>query len=87
MLKTWMIDAGNSSKGQVGFTVYGIKAKTKKEALKIAQHDGAPEELHDRFEGADGRRYEVNVYFNVKALTLKNVFEDDTNDDEDTDVE
>lgn len=81
----WMIDAGNSSVGPVGFTLYGINADSPEAALEVAKRAFGlgTGELHDRFTGEDGEtRFELNVYFNADALTLENVYEDDMDSDD-----
>lgn len=72
----WKIDAGNSSTGQIGFVAYDIIADTKEAALaKVC--DIFPESFEDHFTDNDGARVTVLTYFNINALTLDNIEEDD----------
>ena len=78
MMKTWKIDAGNSSSGPVGFVVYGIQAETAEAALAHAQTRGVlPECIETTTEDDDALPVTIVTYFNPAALTLDNIEEDD----------
>jgi len=82
--KTWKIDAGNSSTGQIGFCAYGIKADTKEAALdKIKKL--FPDQLEDTYDMDDREPITICTYFNTNALTLDNIEEDEDADDSDED--
>jgi len=88
--KRWIIEGGNSTDGQVGFVLRGVRAATAEEALGIVQQTYAlPEEVQEDYEDgtpahgrpasqrAEVQRTHLSVYFNAEALTLANVSEDD----------
>ena len=81
-LKTWKIDAGNSSTGPCGFVVYNLRAATKEEALQKARETFAvPESITDKGEDDDGNRTTVIAYLNASALTLDDIEEVEDEDD------
>jgi hypothetical protein len=92
-LKSFLVDAGNSSKGPVGFCMR-VKAYTKEEAIEIAKQV-MPEAIEvdrgylwDEGDNLVDRVEYLNVYFNDQALTVADIEESETEDaeeDEDND--
>lgn len=87
-MKTWKIDAGNSTDGTVGFVLYGIKAATAEDALRIVRETFIlPESLQEKTEDDSGHRGLLCVYFNAEKLTLDDIEEDDDFDGSEDDSE
>lgn len=74
-LKRWKVDAGNSTKGTVGFVLYDIFARSQKEALAKAKAQ-LPEATSCSVASRDGKALLLRVYFNPQALTLRDIEED-----------
>lgn len=87
--KYWTIDAGNSSTGQVGFVLRGIRAETKEQALEIGQTmlpEDMQEDVRANVEERDSQPHaHLSIYFNTGKLTLADVSEDDMEDYDDDD--
>lgn len=87
-LKSFLVSAGNSSKGPVGFCMR-VRAKSKAQAIKIAKI-ALPEciEANDYIydDGVDTAEYSFgaieyfNVYFNDAALTVADIEDGETED-------
>lgn len=77
----WIVEAGDSTIGPVGFVVEGLTADTKEAALKQLRESYAvlPEMTELKGEDEDGNPLVVRVYFNADALTVDNIEEDGGN--------
>jgi hypothetical protein len=88
-LKSFLVSAGNSSKGPVGFCMR-VRATTKAQAIKIARA-ALPESIEandyiydDGDSESDGAIEYFNVYFNDAALTVADIEDGETEDVEET---
>lgn len=88
-MKSFHFDLGNSTKGPVGYCAV-IKAETEKEALEILKAVLPTDEKIQPC-GTDEQNAAVEyieVYFNDKAITLKDIDEEnDVDDDEESEDE
>lgn len=85
-LKSFLVSAGNSSEGPVGFCMR-VRAKSKAQAIKIAK-SALPEciEANDYIydDGMNTAEYSIgaieyfNVYFNDAALTVADIEDGET---------
>ncbi len=84
-LKSFLISAGNSSVGAIGFCAR-VKARSKKEAIEIAKEQlpDCLEDLHKEFDLDDEIEY-FNVYVNTDALTVKDIEDGETEDADEED--
>lgn len=88
-MKSFHFDLGNSTKGPIGFCAV-VKAKTEKEALALLKA-ALPTDVKIDPCGTDEQNSAVEyieVYFNDKAITLKDIDEEnDVDDDEESEDE
>jgi hypothetical protein len=79
-LKSFLVSAGDSSKGPVGFCMR-VRATTKAQAIKIAKAalPECIEDAHKDFDMDDDIEY-FNVYFNDAALTVADIEDGETED-------
>lgn len=86
-LKSFLISAGNSSAGPIGFCAR-IKAASKEEALELAKQM-LPEDMYDLHKtfGLDDEVECLNVYINPDHITVADIPDDEIEDLDEEDDE